>query len=217
MARCGSRRAHSCHAGPRLANTASDPLRRHAGKFQCAGLSLRLPDVMTIADEVDSQLTQAMASCTVVVGTTTAAASQPRAKGGIAMKSPNPDNRMAYEQPIPRETDLRTSPPFLVGHAYIGNRGAKELVELVFPERTDSELTCDGRSRYRWPARDQRTATRNRGGTGTQPFGLGTRSSGGSGPPQWSSRSGDGSAKGTLFIIGGTPDGVAQRSHGLRH
>ena len=35
--------------------------------------SLRLPDVMTIADEVDSQLTQAMASCTNVAGTLAAA------------------------------------------------------------------------------------------------------------------------------------------------
>jgi hypothetical protein len=30
------------------------------------------------------------------------------------------------------------------GRAYIGNRGAKELLELVFPKRTESELTGDG-------------------------------------------------------------------------
>jgi hypothetical protein len=35
--------------------------------------SLLLPDVMTIADEVDSQLTQAMEGYTTVVGTTAAA------------------------------------------------------------------------------------------------------------------------------------------------
>src|SRR5258707_9938048 len=55
------------------------------------------------------------------------------------------------------------------------------------------------------------------GGHWNVAFGLATGSSGGSGPPQWSSRSGDGSAAGILFIIGGTPEGVAQRSHGLRH
>jgi hypothetical protein len=54
------------------------------------------------------------------------------------------------------------------------------------------------------------------GGHWNAAFGLVTRSSGGLGPPQWWSRSGNGSAKGILFI-GGTPQGVAQRSHGLCH
>ncbi len=39
---------------------------------------------------------------------------------------------MAYEQPILR------------GCAYIGNRGAEELLALVFPKPTESELSCDG-------------------------------------------------------------------------
>ena len=42
------------------------------------------------------------------------------------------------------------------------------------------------------------------GGHWNAAFGLGTTGLGGSGPPQWSSRSGDGSAKGILFMIGGT-------------
>src|SRR6266436_5688956 len=54
------------------------------------------------------------------------------------------------------------------------------------------------------------------GGHWNAAFGLVTKSSGGLGPPQWWSRPGDGSAKGILFI-GGTPQGVAQRCHGLRH
>jgi hypothetical protein len=40
------------------------------------------------------------------------------------MKSPSPDNRMAYEEPILRQTDFRTS-PFLAGqrlHRYPGSK-----------------------------------------------------------------------------------------------
>src|ERR1700686_1325552 len=43
------------------------------GNLSALDFSLLLPDVMTIADEVDSQLTQAMASYTDVVGTAAAA------------------------------------------------------------------------------------------------------------------------------------------------
>ena len=60
------------------------------------------------------------------------------------MKSPHSDNRIAYAQPILRKPTSEQATLFLVGHAYIGNRAAKELLELVFPERTESELTCDG-------------------------------------------------------------------------
>jgi hypothetical protein len=60
------------------------------------------------------------------------------------MKSPYSDNRIAYEQPLLRKPTSEQATLFLVGHAYIGNRGAKEMLESVFPERTESELTCDG-------------------------------------------------------------------------
>src|SRR5216684_4988595 len=72
-------------------------------------------------------------------------------------------------------------------------------------------------SRYRTAARVRGTATRNRGATGTQLSVWRREVQAARVPPQWSSRSGDGSAAGILFIIGGTPEGVAQRSHGLRH
>src|SRR4030088_1385692 len=52
------------------------------------------------------------------------------------------------------------------------------------------------------------------GGYWNAAFGLVTGSSDGTGPPQWSSRSGDGSPEGILFIIGSLPEGEAQRSHG---
>jgi len=48
-------------------------------------------------------------------------------------------NSQASGKPTSEQATL-----FLIGHAHIGNRGAKELLELVFPERTESELTCDG-------------------------------------------------------------------------
>ena len=46
-----------------------------------------------------------------------------------------------------------------LGHAYIGNRGAKDLLELVFRERTESEWTCDGSC-----------VTRDQGGSGQRRY-----------------------------------------------
>jgi hypothetical protein len=55
------------------------------------------------------------------------------------VKSLNCDNRTPYERPAIRKAIAEQASLFLVGHAYIGNR-AKELLELVFPERMDSGL-----------------------------------------------------------------------------
>ena len=57
-----SARLHSRDAGARIADTASDTVRDPAEQSGLLDFSLLLPDVMTIADEVDAQLTQSMDS-----------------------------------------------------------------------------------------------------------------------------------------------------------
>ena len=53
---------HSRHARARITNTPGDSLRNVAEQSELSGFQLALPDVMTIADEVDAQLTQSMDS-----------------------------------------------------------------------------------------------------------------------------------------------------------
>ena len=66
---------HFCHVGARLSNPSSNSVRDVAEESECLDFSSLLPDVMTIADEVDSQLTQAMEGYASAEGATTTAAS----------------------------------------------------------------------------------------------------------------------------------------------
>jgi hypothetical protein len=50
-----------------------------------------------------------------------------------------------YEPPHLRELKLEQGTLYLVGHAYIGHRGAKQLLELLFPEPTGSNVNTAGR------------------------------------------------------------------------
>jgi hypothetical protein len=43
-------------------------------------------------------------------------------------------NRKFYEPPAMKTRELSQAILFLVGHAYIGDVGAKDLLELLFPE-----------------------------------------------------------------------------------
>jgi hypothetical protein len=61
-------------------------------------------------------------------------------KGEYFMQSPNVVKRKPYEQPILRELTSEQAVLFLVGHAYIGNQGAKELMEMLFPLPMDSRI-----------------------------------------------------------------------------
>jgi hypothetical protein len=53
---------HASHACARIANTPGDSIWDAASNLNQLDFSLQLPDVMTIADEVDPQLTQSMDS-----------------------------------------------------------------------------------------------------------------------------------------------------------
>ena len=63
------------------------------------------------------------------------------------MRSSDINKGKPYERPIFRELTREQAVVFLVGHAYIGNQGAKELMELLFPLPTDAriERTHDAR------------------------------------------------------------------------
>jgi hypothetical protein len=54
------------------------------------------------------------------------------------VKASNSGTRKPYERPTLRKPTPEQATLFLVGHAYIGNQGAKELLELVVLKRTDS-------------------------------------------------------------------------------
>jgi len=54
------------------------------------------------------------------------------------MPSPSVSKGKVYKQPILRELAPEQAILYLVGYAYIGHRGAKELLELLFPMSTDS-------------------------------------------------------------------------------
>ena len=49
------------------------------------------------------------------------------------MQSPNVGKRKSYEPPILRKLTREQAILFLVGHAYIGDQGAKELMDRLFP------------------------------------------------------------------------------------
>jgi len=44
------------------------------------------------------------------------------------------DNRKVYERPALRKLTWEQATLFLVGQAYVGDKGARELLELLFPE-----------------------------------------------------------------------------------
>ena len=48
-------------------------------------------------------------------------------------------NRKFYEPPTLRRPTTNQAALFLVGHAYIGDQGAKEILELLFPEPVYTE------------------------------------------------------------------------------
>jgi len=48
-------------------------------------------------------------------------------------------NRKFYEPPALRRPTTSQAALFLVGHAYIGDQGAKEMLELLFPEPASPE------------------------------------------------------------------------------
>jgi hypothetical protein len=58
------------------------------------------------------------------------------------MQPHNVDRRKCYERPTLRNLTSNQATLFLVGHAYIGDQGARELLELLFPE--PSGLTRPG-------------------------------------------------------------------------
>ena len=47
------------------------------------------------------------------------------------------NKRKSYEQPLLRTLTSNQATLFLVGHAYIGHRGARHLLELMFPTQED--------------------------------------------------------------------------------
>jgi hypothetical protein len=63
------------------------------------------------------------------------------------MQDPSPGKRKPYTQPILKKLTPEQATLFLVGHAYIGNPGAKELLELLFPEPSDLPRTVGTKSR----------------------------------------------------------------------
>jgi hypothetical protein len=49
------------------------------------------------------------------------------------------DYRKPYQPPRLRKVTSSQASLFLVGHAYIGHQGAKELLELIFPPFEDTD------------------------------------------------------------------------------
>jgi len=52
----------------------------------------------------------------------------------LAPSLPEIDTRKAYDPPILRRPTREQATLFLVGHAYIGDHGARELMQLLFWE-----------------------------------------------------------------------------------
>jgi hypothetical protein len=63
------------------------------------------------------------------------------------MQDPSADKRKSYTQPILKKLTRETAVLFLVGHAYIGNQGAKDMLELFFPEQSVLPKTAGTKSR----------------------------------------------------------------------
>ena len=64
------------------------------------------------------------------------------------MQDPSTGKLKSYIQPILIKRTREMAVLFLVGHAYIGNRGAKDLLELFFPEQSDLPETVGTKSRH---------------------------------------------------------------------
>ncbi len=58
------------------------------------------------------------------------------------------DNHKSYEPPMLRNLTSDQATLFLVGHAYIGNQGAHELLELLFPEPAYPERPAVGQHQH---------------------------------------------------------------------
>lgn len=50
------------------------------------------------------------------------------------MQAADGDHRKSYERPQLRRPTSDQAILFLTGHAYIGDQGARDLLELLFPE-----------------------------------------------------------------------------------
>ena len=66
------------------------------------------------------------------------------------MQLPEDDKRRSYDQPLLRKLSPEQACLFLVGRAYVGHQGAKELLELLFPEpllvsEVETGMTNNGR------------------------------------------------------------------------
>ncbi len=61
------------------------------------------------------------------------------------------ENRKAYEAPILRKLASEQATLFLVGHAYIGHRGARELLQLLFWEPTTGPGCVESENRIQQP------------------------------------------------------------------
>ena len=75
------------------------------------------------------------------------------------MRDPNRDGARPYEKPILREPKSNQAILFLTGHAYIGDKGARDLLELLFPEPTcptDLERTVQNGAALKAAATEER-------------------------------------------------------------
>lgn len=54
------------------------------------------------------------------------------------MRHSDVDKIRSYEQPVWRKLTSNQAVLFLVAHAYVGDQGARELLELLFPEPAES-------------------------------------------------------------------------------
>jgi len=52
--------------------------------------------------------------------------------------APECGNRRRYGQPILRRLTFEQGTLFLVGYAYVGNKGAREIMAVVFPTALES-------------------------------------------------------------------------------
>jgi hypothetical protein len=60
------------------------------------------------------------------------------------MKPSNASNHKPYQPPTFRRPTLDQATLFLVGHAYVGDQGAMQLLELIFPDPADFKGSGDG-------------------------------------------------------------------------
>ncbi len=58
---------------------------------------------------------------------------------GLVQLMPELDTRRVYDPPNLRKPTREQATLFLVGHAYIGHEGARELMQLLFWDPSDSK------------------------------------------------------------------------------